>query len=393
MDEKFLVVNTGSASKKYACYQGGEEKLKAHFEREGKGFVVTISAWGETHNVEISEDDFENAIHYTVETLKYHHIINDAKELVVVGIRVVAPGSFFQDNRVVDKSYLSKLSRVKEQAPLHIGPVNKEIGYIKIELPEAKLVGVSDSQVHKDIVPEARNYAISWKDSQRYDLYRFGYHGISVQSVVRVVSEAMGMVAERMIVCHLGGGASVTALKNGKSVDTSMGLTPLEGLVMNSRVGDVDPGVVVRLSKKKRWKLPKVEEYLNKESGMLGLSGKSGDVRELLKLEAQGDERAALALNSFAYRVKKYIGAYSAVLGGLDMLVLTATIGERSDVMRARILTGLEYLGVKLDAEKNKQGVNGLTWLEAEGAGTRLAVVPTDELREIYLRSREVVEG
>ncbi len=224
---------------------------------------------------------------------------------------------------------------------------------------------------------------IRLKDSRELGLRRFGYHGISVQSVVSRAAETLGTLPEKVIVCHLGGGASITAVKNGESVDTSMGFTPLEGLVMATRVGDLDPGAVLYLSEKLNKDYKELGRYFNNECGLLGLSGYSDDLRELLLSEASGHADSTLALKIYVNRIKQYIGRMAAVLGGVDLIILAGTVGERSFIMRERICENMEFLGVVLNKELNSRSEGVEVELNKTGSRVKILVVKTDEMEEI----------
>jgi acetate kinase len=245
------------------------------------------------------------------------------------------------------------------------------------------IVGVSDSAFHATLPESAKFYAIPINDSRRLGLYRFGYHGISVQSVTSRAAAMLGRLPENVIVCHLGGGASVTAVKNGKSLDTSIGFTPLEGLVMATRVGDIDAGAVLYLSEKLKKNYKKLEHYFNNECGLLGLSGKSSDIRELLINEKAGEADSSLALKIYVNRIKQYIGRMAAILGGVDLIIMAGTVGERSFIMRERICDGLKFLGVELDSEINNKSEGIETEINKVGSSVKVLVVKTDEMEEM----------
>ncbi|MEX2052670.1 MAG: acetate/propionate family kinase, partial [Candidatus Paceibacterota bacterium] len=387
-----LIINTGSASKKYAFYEGKREIMRAHFEKEGVEFVVTVEIDGGEEKKAVSIDEFTAATEYIINHLLDKKIIEDSGQIDVTGLRIVAPGTFFLENRIIDDEYLAKLQQAKQEAPLHIGPVIVEIDNIQKVLPSIKMVGISDSAFHKTMSPEARHYSIPESDASQFDIYRYGYHGISFSSISRKIEKIMGRIPPRTIICHLGSGSSLAALKNGESIDTTMGFTPLEGLVMSTRIGNIDAGAVIYLAQKTNMKLESLESYFNFECGLKGLSGKSDDIRELIDLEEKGDEKAKLALDTFAHHVKKYIGAYTAELNGLDLLVFSATVGERSYIMRSRICDKLENMGIILDAEKNKQVVSREGFINADDASFKIAVIPTNEMEEIRLET-EVILG
>lgn len=387
MAEKILVINPGSASKKYALYEDGRELFYAHFETEaGKILLTTKTPAGEKkQNLEASS--FQMAMERALDLMTEKGIIAGKDDLSAVGVRVVAPGDFFLERRPLDEKYFSKLKEISLKAPLHIVPTLKEIEAAVSLFPGLPLFGISDSAFHKRMPTYARNYAIAGEDASRFDIYRFGYHGLSAQSVLRKLEENLGVMPAKVIICHLGGGASVTAVKNAASIENSMGFSPLEGLPMSTRVGNIDAGAIIYLAQKTGLTLAQLEDYFNHKSGLLGLSGKTGDVRELIELEKSGDKKAALALNTFAYAVRKYIGSYFAVLNGLDVLAFSGAIGEHSPIMRARICGNLDALGISLDEEKNNSTVERMDFIHDPGSAVKIIVAPTDEMAEI---AREV---
>ena len=385
MEKKYLVVNLGSASKKYALYEGDNELFFAHYEKEGSDVVVTEGKNGARIRSVITPQEYEVSAKRLVDLLIASGCITALNDISAIGFRVVAPGEYFNATKLIDDEYRAKLAQEYEIAPLHVVAVSKGIEEIYALFPETPLVAVSDSVFHAELPDYARTYALPIEDSKKLSLYRYGYHGISIRSVLHTIKEIAGAVPSRVIVCHLGGGASVTAVKDGKSVDTSMGFTPLEGLVMATRSGDIDSGALIYLARKLGLSLEALDEYLNHQCGLLGLSGgKESGVRELIELEKAGDENAKLALAVFTYRIRKYIGAYTAVLGGLDMLVFTATIGERSSIIRARVCDGLECFGVKIDELKNNLITGDASDFIDDGKlSARVAVIKTNEMGQI----------
>ncbi|MBI5913355.1 acetate/propionate family kinase [Candidatus Azambacteria bacterium] len=385
MEKKYLVVNLGSASKKYALYEGGKELFSAHYEKEGSRVIVTEGKSGARIKSVITPQDYEASAKRLADLCIASGCIATLKDISAVGFRVVASSEYFNATKHIDGEYRAKLAEEYEIAPLHVAVVSKGIEEVYALFPETPLVAVSDSAFHAELPDHARTYALPMEDSQKLSLYRYGYHGISIRSVLHTIQGLAGAVPARVIVCHLGGGASVTAVKNGKSVDTSMGFTPLEGLVMATRVGDIDSGALIYLARKLGLSLEALDEYLNHQCGLLGLSGgKESGVRELIELEKAGDAHAKLALAVFVYRIKKYIGAYTAALGGLDMLVFTATIGERSSITRARICEGLECLGITIDELKNNLIIGATSDFIDDGKhSAKVAVIRTDEMGQI----------
>ncbi len=380
--EKILAVNIGSASKKYSVFEGEDEIAKFHFETEDDGFVVNIEFEGFKEEMRISEDEYDAALNYLLKFLKDKKLINTEKEIIKIGVRIVAPGRYFKENKLINKDYLKNLEKVKIRAPLHIGPTLKEIKKLKKIFKNIKIFGISDSAFHKDLSELAKNYALSNDIAAKYGIYRYGYHGISAQSVLIKIKELLGCLPEKIIICHLGSGSSIHAIKNGRSFDTSMGFTPLEGLPMATRIGNIDAGAVIYLAKKTG--VEKLDSYFNTKCGLLGISDRTGDIRELLELERQGDSAAKLALELFIYNIKKYIGAYAAAMNGLDLLVFTATIGERSFIIRSRICQNLDFLGIKLDRVKNNNCISKDAIISAKNSKVKIMVIRTNEMAIIF---------
>lgn len=384
MSTKYLIINTGSASKKYAFYVDQQKVYTAHFEHEDENFVVTEKFINDSSKTIINEAIFIKALEFIVNSLIAKKIIKSKEDINLSGIRIVAPGEYFLTNRFIDNKYLELAKQALEKVPLHLAPALKEIEFLRILLGKKHpMVGVSDSTFHATIGQEFKYYGIPLKDSRAFDLYRFGYHGISVQSVVAKAEETLGRLPEKVIVCHLGGGASITAVKNGQSLNTTMGLTPLEGLIMATRVGDIDPGAVLYLMKKLNKDSWSMSDYFNNQCGLLGLSGKSDDIRELLVNEKNGDEDSRLALTIYVNKIKQYIGQMAAILGGVDLLILAGTVGERSFIMRERICKGLEFLGIRLDKNLNNQSEGVEVALNMADSAVKVLVIKTDEMEEI----------
>ncbi len=354
MTKKYLVVNAGSASKKYALYEQESELFRAHFEMEGGHFIISFGAGNKMEKADLASDDYGRSADYLVRLLMDGGYINAKEDIAAIAFRVVAPGRFFAENKLIDDNYQRRLAELYQMAPLHIGATFDEIKQFTEIFSNIPFVAISDSAFHKNLPLAARTYALAASDAEQLDIYRCGYHGISASSIVATIQKTMPALPSRVIICHLGSGVSITAVKDGQSFDTSMGFMPIEGVPMATRVGDIDVGAVTYLAKQKSLSIDELDIYLNKQCGLLGVAGlKSGGVRELIELEKQGNERARLALEMFVYAIKKYIGAYTTAMGGLDLLVFTATIGERSALIRSRVCCGLECLGIKIDEEKN----------------------------------------
>lgn len=392
MEKKLLVINVGTSSKKYAFYIGAQKLMFSHYERENGGFIVThTDKDGKEIKMGIFETDFQNSSLKEIEYLVSCGLIKNRTEINAAGFRVVCPGEYFNKPQKIDFEYRQKLRENSIKAPLHIAATVEEIEKFAKEFTDILMFGVSDSAFFTTLTEEAKHYAFANDVAKELDIQRFGYHGISMQSVLRKLNKTLGNIPKNIIICHLGSGSSITALKDGKAFDTSMGFTPLEGLVMATRTGDIDSGVLLYLMKVKGWDAKQLNEFLNKKCGLLGLSGKSDDIRELLELEEKRDEQAKLALDLWAYRVKKYIGSYILALGGLDVLVFTATVGERSWIMRQRVLKDLEGLGFIIDDAKNKKitETNSEGEIQKDGSQIKIMVVKTNEMEEIVLAINE----
>jgi len=303
-----------------------------------------------------------------------------------VGCRVVHGGARLVNPTRVTASVLDELRALKELAPLHIPADVAILEKVQQSLPETPVIAVFDTAFHQTLTEVARTYALPIELCARYGLRRYGFHGISHAYVSERLIERLGRGAKgtKIITCHLGSGASVCAVRDGQSIDTSMGLTPLEGLVMGTRSGDVDPGLVLYLIRTAGMSASEVDSLLNNQSGLRGLSGLSADVRDLEQAEREGDKSAELALEVFAYRARKYIGAFAAVLEGLDGIAFTGGIGEHSASMRSRICQGLGFLGLRLDEELNEAANGRVAMRISDDSGSvQVWVIPTDEEREI----------
>ncbi len=385
---KILVINAGSSSLKYQLIDTAENKVlaKGLCERIGiSDSKLTYKPAGK-EGFELVKDmkDHTDAIKLVLDALvdKEHGVISDMSEIDAVGHRVVHGGEKFAKSVLLNDEVLETIESLNDLAPLH-NPANlMGIRACRAIMPNTPMVGVFDTAFHQTMPPEAFIYALPYEAYTEHMVRRYGFHGTSHNYVALRAIEMLGKPAEetKIITCHLGNGSSVAAIKGGKCIDTSMGLTPLEGLPMGTRSGDIDPAIVVYLMKKVGMTREEIDTYMNKKSGMLGISGVSSDFRDLGAAAANGSKRAALALDVFAYRVRKYIGAYAAALNGVDAIVFTAGVGENDRGMRARILEGLDYLGVDVDYEYNASCPRGeeVTISKPESK-VKVFVIPTDE--------------
>jgi acetate kinase len=310
----------------------------------------------------------------------------DAATIDAVGHRVVHGGSVFVDATLIDDQVIAEIERLSVLAPLHNPPGLEGIRAARAALPDVPHVAVFDTAFHATLPPSAYTYAIDAAVAAEHGVRRYGFHGTSYAYVSARAAEMLGRPLEslRMIVAHLGNGASITAIAGGRSVDTSMGMTPLEGLVMGTRSGDIDPAVLLHLQRVGAFDAAGLDDLLNRRSGLLGLGGHS-DMRDLL---AASGPAAALAVDVYVHRLRHYIGAYAAELGGVDALVFTAGVGENSAVIRARAVEGLSFLGLAVDADANTAEVDSARVISPRGSATAVLVVPTDEELQI---AREVV--
>ncbi|TXK19673.1 acetate/propionate family kinase [Homoserinibacter sp. GY 40078] len=307
-----------------------------------------------------------------------------------VGHRVVHGGTRFVQSTVIDDDVEREIGALADLAPLHNPPALAGIRAARAALPDLPHVAVFDTAFHATISPAARDYAIDAEVAARTRIRRFGFHGTSHRYVSRTAAELLGRAGDpelKLVVLHLGNGASATAVQGGRSVDTSMGMTPLEGLVMGTRSGDIDPAIPLYLAREHGYTTAQLDELLNKRSGLLGLAGRS-DMRELVSAADAGDMQAAHALDVYVHRLRHYIGAYAAVLGGIDALVFTAGVGENADDIRRRAVAGLGFLGLAIDPARNAVRSREPRIISPDGAATAVLVVPTEEELEIARETR-----
>lgn len=386
-----LIANPGSASRKYGLYRGEQEVARLHFEyREGR--IACTGFFGDrTEPVDVDLHDLTDVAGQVLSILKGHNLIHDSETVERVGLRVVAPSSYFLQDRIMDDETISLLRELQIRAPLHIGATLREFETLRDVFPHALIVGVSDSAFHASKPDYAWNYGVRLQDADRFEIKRFGYHGISVASVVRTL-HSIDKLPPKIIVAHLGSGASVTAVNGGKSLDTTMGYSPLEGLIMATRVGSIDPTASNMLQTQLHLNDEQMEDYLNNHSGLLGLSEVSSAVNELLEHEERGNHNAHLALDTYVFTIQKAIGSMAAALGGADILVLTGTVGERSAQTRRRIIDRLHYMDFIIDEEANNacNDPREPVRISALATSKPIYVVPTDEAGEMVRSVNEI---
>jgi len=383
---KILVLNCGSSSIKYKLFdmttkevmaQGGIEKIGL----PGSFLKLTLPN-GEKKILEKDVPEHTTGIDFILNTLvsEEYGAIKSLDEINAVGHRMVHGGEKFAKSVLIDQEVLDTFVACSDLAPLH-NPANlKGVNAVTAILPNVPQVGVFDTAFHQTMPDYAYMYAVPYELYTKYGVRRYGFHGTSHRYVSKRVCEFLNIPVEgtKIITCHVGNGGSITAVKDGKSVDTSMGLTPLEGLMMGTRSGDIDGGAVTYIMEKEGLDATGISNLLNKKSGVLGVFEKSSDMRDLESAAAAGEPRAVLAENMYFYRIKKYIGAYAAAMGGVDVIVFTGGVGENQANARSGACEGLEYMGVKVDAEKNKtRGEEAI--ISADDSKVKVVVIPTDE--------------
>ena len=395
---KILVINAGSSSLKYqlidmetevAIAKGGCERigLEGSFLKHTGKKQVTIESAMPNH---------ETAIKLVLDALVdgEHGVINSMSEIDAVGHRIVHSGEDFDKSVLLTDDVIETCRNNTELAPLHQPANLTGVAACKAVLPEGTpMVGVFDTAFHSTMPEHAFIYGIPYEDYKNYKIRRYGFHGSSHRFVSEEAAKYLGKPASelKIVTCHLGNGSSISAVDGGKSVDTSMSFTPLGGVPMGTRSGDLDPAIVEFLCKKHGFGVSECINYLNKKSGVSGLSGVSSDFRDLGEAAEQGNHRAQLALDVFTYTCKKYVGAYAAAMGGIDCLVFTAGIGENDNYVRAQVLKGLEFMGVQADFAKNDVRVKGINDITGENSRVKVLVIPTNEELVIARDTKEIV--
>ncbi len=394
-----LVMNSGSSSLKFQLIDmdNGDVMSKGLVERIGMGGDAgfEVKAKGEKIKKDVKADDHKQAVALVIDALTTGDlaVVDDLNNIDAIGHRIVQGGDSFPKAAVVDQRVKDLVREYGAMAPLHNYAALAGIEACEELMPAIPSVCVFDTSYHMTMDPAHYMYAIPYDDYKELKVRRYGAHGTSHKYVAREAAKAMGRPLEelKLITCHLGNGASVSAIKGGKIVDTSMGFTPLEGLVMGTRVGDIDAAAVLYIMKNKGYSIDEMDTYLNKKCGLLGVSGISNDFRDLEEAMQEGNERAKLAYDMFVLQVKKYIGAYYAELDGCDAIVFTAGIGENDDLVRGSICKGLDALGISVDPAKN-DGCREFRDISTEGAKARAFVIPTNEEYAIATETIEAVQ-
>lgn len=384
---KILVLNCGSSSIKYALYNMDDKSVMTSGGAERVGlegaFVKVKLPGGEKKQIMHDIPEHTEGVKFIFSLLTDTEIgvIKDLKEIDAVGHRMVHGGEKFNKSVLLTEEVLKTFEECSDLAPLH-NPANlKGVRAVQELMPGLPQVGVFDTAFHQTMPDYAYMYAIPYELYEKYGIRRYGFHGTSHRYVSHRVCDFLGVKPEeqRIITCHIGNGGSVAAVKFGKCMDTSMGLTPLEGVMMGTRSGDIDGGAVSFIEKKLGLDADGISNLLNKKSGVYGITGISSDMREIEAAEKAGNPKAILAQNMYNYRIKKYIGAYAAAMGGVDIIVFTAGVGENQTGMRAGACEGLEWMGVKLDKEKNEKVRGEEAVISAPDSRVKVVVIPTDE--------------
>lgn len=397
---KILVINAGSSSLKYQLIDMATEKAiaKGGCERIGLDGPFLKHEGSKKVTIEAPMPDHEAAIKLVLDALvnKDYGVISDMKEIDAVGHRIVHSGEDFSKSVLLTDDVIEVCKNNTELAPLHQPANLTGIYACKKVMPEGTpMVGVFDTAFHSTMPEKAYIYGIPYEDYKDYKIRRYGFHGSSHRFVSEEAAKYLGKDAKdlKIVTCHLGNGSSISAIDGGKSVDTSMSFTPLGGVPMGTRSGDLDPAIVEFLCKKHGLDVSECITYLNKKSGVSGLSAVSSDFRDLNNAAKEGNHRAQLALDVFCYSCKKYVGAYAAAMGGVDCLVFTAGIGEHDDYVRAQVASGLEFMGIKIDLEKNASRVDGINDITADGGKVKVLVIPTNEELVIARDTESIVKS
>ena len=396
---KILVINCGSSSLKYQLIDMTDESVlcKGLCERIGiDGSKITHKANGGEWSEEVPFPTHTEAFMKVVEMMTTGEgaVVKDKSEISAIGHRVVQGAEFFTKSEIVTDAIIDKIEEIAPLAPVHnmahVQGLRSAKAVFGADVPN---VVVFDTTFHQTMPPKAYIYGVPYEMYEKYAIRRYGAHGTSHRYVSMAAAEYLGRQDLKMVTCHLGNGSSITAVENGKCIDTSMGLTPLAGVLMGTRCGDVDPSVVTYMEQKLGIHGQEMADYLNKQSGLLGISGVSSDKRDVEAAAEAGNKRAQLAGDMLDYQIKKYIGAYSAAMGGLDCIVFTGGIGENDQKLRANVCANMEYLGVTIDPEKNK--LRGLDINDISGADSRVKVlvVCTNEELMIARDTKALVEA
>ena len=396
---KILVINAGSSSLKYQLINMADESviLKGVCERitfEG-GQLTQKTFDGRVCIIKQDMPTHKEAMEIVLKAMldKENGALNSIDEIGAVGHRVLHSGEDFHSSVVIDDEVIAICEKNAELGPLHMPGNIACIKSCREVMPGVPMVAVFDTTFHSTMPAKAYMYGIPYSVYEQYKIRKYGFHGTSHKFVSEETIKLLGKKDSKIVVCHLGNGSSISAVKDGKCQDTSMGFTPLEGLVMGTRSGDIDPAAVEFLRAKLNLSPEEVVNYLNKKCGILGVSETSSDLRDLTAAAEQGNEKARLALEILAYRVKKYVGSYIAVLGGVDAIVFTGGIGEHSELIRSLVMQDMEYCGAKFDEKKNQEYSNDIGYLNTDDSKVKIIVLPTNEELSIARETKNLTSN
>ncbi len=396
---KILVVNAGSSSLKYQLIDMADESvvLKGVCERitfEG-GQLAQKTFDGRETVIKQDMPSHKEAMQLVLDAMldKENGALNSVDEIGAVGHRVLHSAEDFHESVVIDDEVIKICEKNAVFGPLHMPGNIACIKSCREVMPGVPMVAVFDTTFHSTMPAKAYMYAIPYEVYDEYKIRKYGFHGTSHKFVSQETGKLLGNPNAKMIICHLGNGSSISAVKDGKCQDTSMGFTPLEGLAMGTRSGDIDPAAVDYMRVKLGLGADEVVNYLNKKCGILGVSGLSSDLRDLTAAANEGNERAKLALEILAYRVKKYVGSYIAALGGVEAIVFTGGIGEHSPLIRGLVMEGMEFCGAEFDQKKNEEYSSGIGYLNADSSKVKIIVLPTNEELSIARETKTLTES
>ena len=398
--KNILVLNCGSSSIKYKLFEFPAKKVVASGGIEKIGmpgsFIKFSTPSGEKQIEEILIPEHTKGVEVIFGKLTDPKVgvLKSLNELDAVGHRMLHGGQKITKSSILTKEVLDIFEACSDMGPLH-NPANlKGVNAVKSLLPDIPQVGVFDTAFHQTMPPKAYMYALPYEYYEKYGIRRYGFHGTSHKYVSRRVCEFLGIspIGKKIITCHIGNGGSISAIVDGKCVDTSMGLTPLEGLMMGTRCGDIDPAIIPFLVHHKGLTVDEIDTIMNKKSGLLGISGTTSDMREIQAARDNGDERAALAQDMYYYRVRKYIGTYAAAMGGVDVILFTGGVGENKWNCREAACEGLEFMGVELDKEKNKEVFGTEAIISKPSSKVTVCVIPTNEELMIAMDTDELTK-
>jgi len=395
-----LVINCGSSSVKYQLFDTDRQMAlaKGNVARIGMSGAVLTHKPFDRPETKVSGEILDHivAIEYVISILlsANHGVIKDKSEIHAVGHRVVHGGEEFTESVLVEQEVMRQIRNLIDLAPLHNPHNIRGINACKKNLPDVPQVAVFDTAFHHQMPAEAYVYGLPYVMYKKYGIRRYGFHGTSHRYVAKRAAEMIGKPIEELktVTCHLGNGASIAAVDRGVSIDTSMGFTPLEGLLMGTRSGDLDPAVILHIMGREELSLHEANTLMNKHSGLSGISGVSSDMREILEAADDGNANAKLAFDIYCYRLRKYIGSYASAMGGLDVVVFTAGVGENSPPVRKATCEGLEFIGVEIDDAKNDQAISKEMDISSDNAKVRVLAIPTNEELVIAMDTEEIVK-